>query len=228
MQTTTLLGAFLISASLLTVCGGDPPTATPSALPGGSVSQPVPQPGTRTISGTVTPTAGADVQGIIVCPVRNDDCDWDNTDGIVIKQAGRQATFTTGTFADGEYVVIAWKDNASNGEFGAEDNLSIDSSDEKTLGRVRPSTINVIVTMLAFDQPGAATRPADPLDRPHRARGQEEHDGHQRRRILQLRHEPAGHDHDLHLRRKGDVHQHPLGGRRPGSGLPDGRHALLR
>ncbi|WP_027483658.1 hypothetical protein [Deinococcus pimensis] len=162
MRTTTLLGAFLISTSLLTACG-TPPVTTPAPLPGGGINQPTPQPGTRTISGTVTAPGSADVQGtyLIVCPVKNDACDWDNADGVVIEQTGRQATFTTGTLADGEYAVIAWKDNAPKGEFGAEDNLGIYSPDEKTLGRVRPSTANVNVTMLAFDEPGAATPPAD-------------------------------------------------------------------
>ena len=154
MHKYTLFSSALLTLGLLTACGG--------ATSGGS-PQPQPQPESRVIRGTVTAANDGNVNGtyVLICPLVQGECDWDGAGGFQVEAAGPSAAFTTPELPDGEYGVMAWKDNAPMNQFGPEDEFGVYSVDQKTMGRVRPPQASVNIRMMAFSEPGNTAPPTD-------------------------------------------------------------------
>ncbi|WP_350240782.1 hypothetical protein [Deinococcus sonorensis] len=111
----------------------------------------------------MTAPNNADVRGtmLLVCPLVEGECDWDGLGALELTGSGTQTPFATPELPDGEYGLIAWKDNEPKNQFGAEDYFGVYSPDQKAMGHVRPPASNVKINMVAFSEPGTAGPPAD-------------------------------------------------------------------
>ncbi|GGK30165.1 hypothetical protein GCM10008955_24920 [Deinococcus malanensis] len=91
---------------------------------------------------------------VVVCGVKNNDCDQDNVKSVQLQQGGTEATFRVDGLKPGSYYLLGWKDLNSSHEIDAGDYVGVYSSDGGTSATViSGATNNANVTLAQMAAP---------------------------------------------------------------------------